>query len=160
VIAWSFAFILTAGMAMPTTSAARGGGHDGGHGFGFGGGAHRAPVTAFANRPVMAGPVVARVSFPKSHFAAHSNFRFVSQRQNFSVRSGRQHAIGSHFFTLGYDGIWLDNFVYAPTVLVEQPQARPAPLAQSDPFVAVKTPSESHPGIILVRGNTKSYVVF
>ncbi len=126
-------------LAMPTTTDARGGG---GAALGGSGGA----AFGFA-----AGPVGARSSLVMSH------------RQNFARRPTafrRRHAIGSHFLTLGADGVWLDNFVYAPTVLAASFPAVEHRPAQSRRIVTVKTPSTPRSGIILVRGDSKSYVVF
>ena len=133
---------------MPTTTAARDGG---GAAFRFARGAHGAPVMAFPSLPVAAGPVGA----PSSYFMAH--------RQNFargSTAYHRQHAIGSHLLTLGADGVWLDNFVYAPTVVLAPQRAIEYGRAQSRRLVTIKTPSAPRSGIILVRGDSKSYVIF
>ena len=145
-------------LAMPTATDARGGGGaafggrgGGGAAFGFAQGAHSAPFMSFPSRPVAAGPVGVRSSF------------FMSHRQNFargSTAVHRRRAIGSHFVTLGADGVWLDNFVYAPTILVaSRPVIGHGP-AQSRRLVTVKRPGAPRSGIILVRGDSKSYVIF
>ena len=68
--------------------------------------------------------------------------------------------IGSHFLTLGADGVWLDNFVYAPTVLIASRPVVGHQTARQRRLATVKTPGTKRPGIILVRGDSKSYVVF
>jgi hypothetical protein len=70
------------------------------------------------------------------------------------------HAIGSHFFTLGYDGIWLDNYAFSPTILIQQPAITLQLPAQSHRASAVRTPDAAQQGILVVRGSTKSYVIF
>jgi len=70
-----------------------------------------------------------------------------------------RHAIGSHFATLGYDGVWLNTVLYTPTALAAQRQAADRPLRSSRAPV-VKTPDPPQRGIIVVRGNSKGYVLF
>jgi hypothetical protein len=155
-VASSVAFILTAAMMMPTTTDARGGGGSfGGHG----GGAHFGlSGTVRTTGPSVAGPATVRRTF------ASSPRHFVSSRMSFSHRKasfGHAHRVGSHFFTLGADGVWGDSFVYAPTVLVAQ---QPLLIQQQRPIhrraAAVITPNTAQAGIVVVRGDTKSYVTF
>jgi hypothetical protein len=133
-------------MMIPVTTDARGTGGFGGHGGGFHFGRTTHPNP---------GPITVRRSFASSPRHVASSMSFA--HRNESVRHSRR--IGSHFFTLGADGIWVDNFVYAPTTPVTQ---QPMPLQQSvmHRAPAVKTPSAARAGIILVRGDSKSYVTF
>jgi hypothetical protein len=166
-VASSIAFILTAAMMMPTTTDARGGGggsfggHGGGGSFGgHGGGKHFGlPGTVRTIGPSVAGPAtVRRSSFATSARAASPPHMSFSHR-NASFSHARR--IGSHVFTLGADGIWVDNFVYTPTILVaQQPVLVQQQLPVHSRAAAVKTPSAEQAGIIVVRGDTKSYVTF
>jgi hypothetical protein len=159
-VASSIALLLMAAMMMPTTTDARGGGGGsfGGHGGGHGGGAHFGlPGTVRTVGPSIPGPATVRRSFASSPRHAASLHRSFSHRHGSFSRSSR---IGSHFFTLGADGIWVDNFVYTPAILVAQQPVltQQQPAQRSSPLV--KTPSAARAGIILVRGDTKSYVTF
>ncbi|HEX3973352.1 MAG TPA: hypothetical protein VHX19_18620 [Stellaceae bacterium] len=149
----SVALMLMA-MMMPTATDAHGGGGFGGRG----GGVHVGhPGTVRSTGPSIPGPATVRRSFASSpHSVASSSLSFSHRRGSFSHTSRS----GSHFFTLGADGVWVDNFVYAPTLLVAQ---QPMVLQQSAMHrraPAVKTPSAARAGIILVRGDSKSYVTF
>ncbi len=144
-------------MMTPATTDARGGG-GGGHGGAMGGGhAHSGGAGAFQNTgPAVPGPATVH-RFP---FAAHHS---VSPQQHMSfahpLALHHSRAIGSHVATLGYGGIWLDNYAYAPTVIVAQPiitlQSSASTRASS-----VRTPSTAEQGILVVRGDTKTYVTF
>jgi hypothetical protein len=157
----------------PAATDARGGGGFGGHGGSIGGGhggtiggghggtiggghAHFGGAGTVQNMgPPIPGPATVRI-FPFSSRHAVSPHMSVSRH----IALHHTHAIGSHFATLGYDGIWLDNYVYAPTVVVEQQPA--AVLEQPARIHAPKviTPSAAQQGIIVVRGDSKSYVTF
>jgi hypothetical protein len=152
----SVALMLIATMMMPTTTDARGGGGGGfgGHGGGFHFGL---PGTVRTTGPSVAGPATVRRSFASSPRSVASSSRSFSHRNGSFRRASR---IGSHFFTLGADGVWVDNFVYAPTVLVAQ---QPMLLQQQSlrrRAPAVKAPGATRAGIVLVRGDSKSYVTF
>lgn len=157
-VATSIAIILAAAMMTPATTDARGGGGFGGHGGGHGGAAHGGhahfglphSLQGTGHRS-MSGLGIAR-AFPSS---SHRHMPFPHR-----FAFNHAHAIGSHFFTLGYDGIWLDNYVYAPTVVVPQQPfvVVQAPARSRAPSVI--TPSAAQEGIIVVRGDTKNYVTF
>lgn len=145
-------------MAPATTDARGGGGSFGGHGGTISGGhAHFGGAGTVQNMgPPIPGPATVR-RFPfSSRHAVSSHMSFSHHVTAFR----HAHTIGSHFATLGYDGIWLDNYVFAPTVVVaqqpalvmQQPARRRAPV--------VITPSAAQQGIIVVRGDSKSYVTF
>lgn len=150
-------------MMAPATTDARGGGTFAGHGGAIGGSFARfGAAGAFQNTaPAIAGPATARrFPFSSRHFfspnAAASNVRLA---RRFALHHRR--AIASHFATLGSDGIWLDNYVvYAPTLLIAQQPV----VAQQQPThsraPSVKTPSAARQGIVLVRGDSKTYVTF
>jgi hypothetical protein len=161
-VASSIAIILAAAMMTPATTDARGGGggssggHGGGHSGAMGGGhAHFGGAGTVQNTgPAIPGPATVN-RFP---FAAHHS---VSPHMSVSHALALHHsrAIGSHVATLGYDGIWLDNYAYAPTVVVTQPIIMLQSPAQAHAS-AVKTPSAAQQGIVVVRGDTKTYVTF
>lgn len=70
-----------------------------------------------------------------------------------------QHFIGSHFATLGYGGVWLNTYLYTPALLVERRQAANDAPAHGR-AASVKTPDPMRRGIVLVRGDSKSYALF
>jgi hypothetical protein len=151
-VASSIAIILAAAMMTPATTDARGGGggSSAGHGGMHGGHGHFGAPHSLqgTGRRSMSGLAIAR-AFP---FSSHPHMSF---SHRFALH--HSHAIGSHVATLGYDGIWLDNYAYAPTVVVAQP------ILQSPAHVrapSVKTPSAARQGIVVVRGDTKTYVTF
>jgi hypothetical protein len=72
----------------------------------------------------------------------------------------RSRRIGSHFFTLGGDGVWVDNFVYTPTMLVMQPSALTPQQTLRHHASVIRTPGPAHAGILVVRGDNASYVTF
>lgn len=158
-VASSIAIILAVAAMTPVTTDARGGGGGsfGGHGGTVSGGhAHFGGAGAFQNTgPAIPGPATVR-RFPFS--SRHA----VSSHMSFSrhVALHHTHAIGSHFATLGYDGIWLDNYVYAPTVVVAQQPALVVQQPARSRAPKVITPSAAQQGIIVVRGDSKSYVTF
>jgi hypothetical protein len=73
---------------------------------------------------------------------------------------GHSRAVGSHFYTLGADGVWVDNFVYTPSLLVMQQPATAQRQQSLRHASVVRTPSAARAGILIVRGDTKSYVTF
>jgi hypothetical protein len=153
-VASSIALLLMAAMMMPTTTDARGGGSFGGD---DGGALFGLPGTVHTTGPSIPGPATVRRSF------ASSSRHTVSTHKSFSHRNGsfnRPRRIGSHFFTLGADGIWVDTFVYTPTIRVAQQPVLIQPQRAHRSAPVVKTPSAAQAGIILVRGDTKSYVTF
>lgn len=74
-----------------------------------------------------------------------------------------EHGIGSHFATLGIGGVWIDTYVYTPVYTPPAPlayrQAADTDIARSR-GPSIKTPDRARNGIILVRGDSKSYVLF
>lgn len=160
-VASSIAIILAAATLTPATTDARGGGGFGGHGGTMSGGhAHFGAAGAFQNTgPAIPGPATVR-RFPfSSRHAVSSHMSFSHSSHHIALH--HTHAIGSHFATLGYDGIWLDNYVFAPTVVIaQQAGAAPPQQAAHSRAPAVRTPSASEQGVILVRGDSKSYVTF
>ncbi|HWE72402.1 MAG TPA: hypothetical protein VG328_04525 [Stellaceae bacterium] len=150
----SVALILMTTTMLPTTTDARGGGGFGGHGGGFRVGR---PGTVHTTGPSIPGPATVRRSFASSPNPVASSSTPFSQR-NGSFRRSRR--IGSHFLTLGTDGVWVDNFGYAPTVLIAE---QPMPVQQQSVHrhtPVARTPSATQEGVIVVRGNSKSYVTF
>jgi hypothetical protein len=96
-----------------------------------------------------------RFAFSPRHAGAHP---LPFAHRDFAFNRSRR--VASHFFTLGADGAWVDNFVYAPTLLVAQ---QPMVLQQSAMHrraPVVRTPDAARAGIVLVRGDSKSYVTF
>jgi hypothetical protein len=152
----SIALAVTAAMMLPTTTDARGGG--GGSFGGHGGGAHIGHRgTVRATGPSIRGPVaVRRSSFAASAHAASSRMSFAHRNASF----GHSRATRSHFFTLGADGVWVDNFVYTPNILVVQQPATAQPQQSLRHASVVRTPSAARAGVLVVRGDTKSYVTF
>lgn len=73
--------------------------------------------------------------------------------------SSHEHGIGSHVATLGFDGVWTDTYRYTTTAPVAYQPATDLELARSR-GPAIKTPDPAQRGIILVRGDSKSYVLF
>ncbi|HEY1506346.1 MAG TPA: hypothetical protein VGF92_18725 [Stellaceae bacterium] len=147
-IASSIAFVLMATMMMPATTHARGGG-GGGHG---GVGTRNIGVLGLAQPRFTPSPgisVVRRFAFSPRHAFPRRQFAF-----------HHSHAIGSHFFALGADGAWVDTFTYSPTIVI----AQQSPIAQEQPgprhAAVVRTPGAAQQGIIVVRGDSKSYVTF
>jgi hypothetical protein len=145
--------MLAAAVMMPTTTDARGGG---GGSFGGHGGAHFGlPGTVRTTGPSIACPATVRRSFGSSsrHVASSNN--------SFSHRNGsfnRSRRIESHFVTLGADGIWANNFVYTPTMLVMQPSPIMPRQTLRRHASVIRTPGPAHAGILVVRGDSKSYV--
>ena len=144
-------------MVPATTDARGGGGGFGGHGGTISGGhAHFGGAgTVQTTGPAIPGPATVRV-FP------FSSRHVASSHMSFSHRIALHHTrtIGSHFATLGYDGIWLDNYVYAPTVVVAQQPAFVLQQPARNRAPVVRTLSAAREGIIVVRGDSKSYVTF
>jgi hypothetical protein len=150
-VASSIALLLMAAVMIPATTDARGGGGGfGGHGGGHGGGAHVwLPGTV---------RIIGPSSGPATVWRSVASSQRVFSRRNASFH--RSSRIGSHFFTLGADGIWIDRFVYTPTIRVAQQSVpmQQQPVHRRSPVV--KTPGAPRSGIIVVRGDTKSYVTF
>jgi len=163
-VASSIAIILAAATMAPATTDARGGGgfgggHGGGHGGPSGGHTHFG-AGAFQNTgPAIPGPATVR-AFPSASHPSPSASRVSHMSFAHRLPLHHTHAIGSHFATLGYDGVWLDNYTYAPTVLVQQPAITVLLPAAQSRAPSVKTPSAARQGILVVRGDTKSYVTF
>jgi hypothetical protein len=130
-VASSIAFILMAAIVMATTTNARGDGRNVG-------------VLGFTHPDASPSP---QISIARGAF---------SHRQT-AFRHSR--VIGAPFFTLGVGGVWIDNSRRTPMVVVTHPpvilQQQPVPSP-----AAVKTPSAAEQGIIVVRGDNKSYVTF
>lgn len=161
-LASSFAIILAAAMMVPATTDARGGGSFGGRS-----GAMTSRVARFGaagtiqnNGPAIAGPATVR-RFPFSSGRSVSP-KLLSSNMFFARRFAlhRSRAIGSHVLTLGSDGIWLDSYVYAPTVLVAQQPVVAEQQPTRDRAPSVKAPSMAGQGVILVRGDSKTFITF
>jgi hypothetical protein len=129
-IASSIALVTMAATMMPTTTNASSGGDIG--------------VLGFTPPSVNSSPGIP--SLP--HQLSHRN-----------AASRHSHVIGSPFFSLGVDGVWIDNSGRTPTVVITHPTVIRQQQLVSSPAV-VKTPSAAEQGIIVVRGDNKSYVTF
>lgn len=89
---------------------------------------------------------------PRNSIVRHQ----LSQRQ---AASRHSHVIGGPFFSLGANGVWIDNSGSSPAVVVTHPSVIPQQQPVSSSAV-VKMPSAVEQGIIVVRGDNKSYVTF
>lgn len=148
----SLGFIITFATMMPTatdadTHGSDSGGHSSGHAFAF---AHSPRGATPSGAPQQAVAVPAGgtqvVAMSQGQPLPHSMFR-------------HRHAIGSHVATLGYGGVWLNTYLYTPALRLErQPAANNALARNRAP--SIKTPDPARRGIILVRGDSKSYVLF
>jgi hypothetical protein len=145
-VATSIAFVLTAAIMMPTTTDAHGGGGGGG-----GHGVRNINILGFPRShtiPRSAGLVAVR-RIPPHHV-------FPQRRVAFR----HSHVVGSRFFTLGADGIWIDSVESGPTIVVTQQPAITAEPTATHRAAAVRTPDAQQDGILVVRGNSKAYVTF
>jgi hypothetical protein len=77
-----------------------------------------------------------------------------------SARFDHSRRVGSHFITLGANGAWVDNFVYTPNVIVAQQPGIVQQQAARRHISVVRTPGPARAGILIVRGDSKSYVTF
>lgn len=141
-VASSVALVLTAAIMMPSQTDARG--HSGGSGFHAGvlGFRHMHPITSTPGFAVLHG-------LPPRHVFSHHRVAF-----------HHSHGIRSHFFTVGPDSFWVDNFVSPPDlVLTQQPAIMQEPVAPQHTAV-VREPNPKQDGIVVVRGTSKTYVTF
>ena len=142
----SFAFIMTAAMMMmPTTTDARGGGHGSG-------GFHTRSVNILGFTNLHATPAAGFVAVRRTPRRVFTQHRFAFRRSR---------GIASHFVNVGADGLWVDSFEPAPTIIVvQQPENAQAPLSPHRLAPVVKAPDAEQEGILVVRGNSKAYVTF
>lgn len=142
----SLAFVLTAAITMmPTTTDARGGGHGSG-------GFHTRSVGILGFTNLHATPAAGFVAVRRAPRRAFTQHRF-------AFRHSRGTA--SHLISLGADGLWVDSFEPAPTiVVVQQPGIAQAPISPRRPAAVMKAPDAEQEGILVVRGNSKAYVTF
>jgi hypothetical protein len=148
-VASSIAFILTAALMTPSTTDARGNGDSRGHA----GGARNLGMLGFTQSRTSPSPGISVVLRGSSFSARHAfSLRHVAFRHS--------RALGSHFFTLGADGVWVDNFADTPAVVVTQQPVIMLQQPAAGPPASVKMPSAAQQGILVVRGDSKSYMTF
>ena len=140
-IASGIAFFLMAALMMPTATDARsGGGRHGGH-------AHRSGGLGIVPSHFAVAPGVSIV-----------RHRFSVSQRHVALRHSR--VIGSNLFPLDAGGVWTDAESTPVVVVITQgPEIMQEPAAARH-AAAVRTPSAPQDGIVVVRGNSKTYVTF